>query len=86
MQKTAVLDLVKEVLAEITFNDPSDFHPQSVLTVELNLTPEDIISATKKIASELEINSGEIEDAIKNGEINTVGELAEAVNTELELG
>jgi uncharacterized protein YdaT len=85
-KKNGVLDLVKEVLAEITFNDPRDFQPQSVLTTELNLTSDDIVAAAKKIAAELSIDSSEIIDVIKSGDITTVEELADAINTEVELG
>lgn len=85
-KKDDILNLVKEALAQITFNDPRDFQPQSTLTTELNLTSDDIVSATKKITAELDIDSSEIIEAIKGGEINTVSELAEAINTEVELG
>ncbi|MDR0463392.1 MAG: hypothetical protein LBG64_04200 [Pseudomonadales bacterium] len=81
-----ITNLVTTVLAEVTFNDPNDFQLQSVLAVELNLTKDDIVNATKKISQQLDISPNEIERAIGADEIETVADLVDAVIEEMELG
>lgn len=82
--QSAYFEQLRNLLAEVTGNDPGDIHPESSLTEDLGITDEaDLPRIIKRINTVFDIH---LRVADVTDEIETVESLLMLITDEAELG
>jgi type II secretory pathway component PulM len=86
-EREVILELLKQLLSEMTDNPLDDIREESLIYGELNLTEFDLQRIIKEIANKIEIDGEQLSEMVHNNEeIVSVRDVLDLIVDEKELG